>query len=148
MSYKIGLSELQRDGDVSITQQLVDRFATAIDSGDLAPGEKLPTTPALAADAGVNHLTAARTPAPARAGERGDDWQVYGLPDRPISQADQVLEDAFRLPSEPGMISLSTGFPSPDLYPIDALSKIATDLFTRRGGEALDYLMAEGLLEL
>ena len=27
MSYKLDLSDLKRDGDVSITQQLVDRFA-------------------------------------------------------------------------------------------------------------------------
>ncbi len=170
MSYKIDLSDLERDGDVSITQQLVDRFAAAIDSGDLAPGEKLPTTRALATDVGVNHLTAARvyrrlaeggyvtatvgrgtfvrSLAPAPPEERGDDWQVYVLPDRPLSQAEQVLDDAFRLPSEPGMISLSTGFPSPDLYPTEALSRIATDVFTRRGGEALDYLTAEGLPEL
>src|SRR5829696_9748013 len=60
MSYKVDLSDVQREGDVSVTQQLVDRFAAAIDSGELEPGEKLPTTRALAADAGVNHLTAAR----------------------------------------------------------------------------------------
>src|SRR5687768_5400735 len=162
MSYKIDLSDVEREGDISITQQLVDRFAAAIDSGDLTPGEKLPTTRALAADAGVNHLTAARvyrrlaetgyvtatvgrgtfvrTLAPAPAEERGDDWQAYVLPDRPFSQADQVLEDAFRLPADPGIISLSTGFPSPDLYPSEVLSGIARDIFTRRGGEALDYL--------
>jgi DNA-binding transcriptional MocR family regulator len=170
MSYKVDLSDVDRDGDVSITQQLVDRFAAAVDRGDLAPGEKLPTTRALAAEAGVNHLTAARvyrrlaetgyvtaavgrgtfvrTLAPAPAEERGDDWQAYVLPDRPYSQADQVLEDAFRLPNEPGIISLSTGFPSPDLYPTETLSAIATDVFTRRGGEALDYLTAEGLPQL
>ena len=60
MSYKLDLSDLQRDGDVSITQQLVDRFAAAIEAGELEPGEKLPPTRALAADAGINHLTAAR----------------------------------------------------------------------------------------
>lgn len=171
MSYKIDLSDVDRDGEVSITQQLVDRFAEAIDGGELEPGEKLPTTRALATEAGVNHLTAARvyrrlaetgyvtatvgrgtfvrTLAPAPASEeRGDDWQVYVLPDRPFSQADQVLDDAFRLPGEPGMISLSTGFPSPQTYPVKELSKIAATVFERRGGEALNYLTAEGLPEL
>src|SRR5438128_6241223 len=124
MSYKIDLSDIERDGAQSITQQLVDRFTRAIDEGLLDPGEKLPTTRALAADAGVNHLTAARvyrrlaelgyvtatvgrgtfvrTLAPAAAEERGDDWQAYVLPDRPFSYADQVIEDSFRLPGEPG----------------------------------------------
>src|SRR3954453_19871628 len=102
MSYKLDLSDVDRDGEVSITQQLVDRFAQAIDDGTLEPGEKLPTTRALAADAGVNHLTAARvyrrlaemgyvtatvgrgtfvrSLAPTSpTEEHGDDWQVYVL---------------------------------------------------------------------
>ena len=167
MSYKLDLSDLDRESDVSITQQLVDRFAAAIDQGELSPGEKLPTTRALAADAGVNHLTAARvyrrlaeagyvtasvgrgtfvrTLAPAPPEDRGDDWQSYVLPDRPFTYAEQVLEDAFRLPGEPGIISLATGFPSPSCYPTKELSRIAATVFERRGGEALDYLTAEGL---
>jgi DNA-binding transcriptional MocR family regulator len=170
MSYKMDLTDLQRDADVSLTQQLVDRFSAAIDSGELEPGEKLPTTRALAADAGVNHLTAARvyrrlaelgyvtatvgrgtfvrTLAPAPPEDRGDDWQTYVLPDRPLTYADQVLEDAFRLPAEPGIISLSTGFPSPSCYPTAELSKIAAHVFEKSGGAALDYLTAEGLYDL
>ena len=60
MSYKIDLSQLDRDGEVSLTQQVVDRFAAAIESGELEPGEKLPPTRELAELVGVNHLTAAR----------------------------------------------------------------------------------------
>ena len=60
MSYKVDLSALERGGDVSLTQQLVDRFAAAIEDGRLEPGEKLPPTRELAAQVGVNHLTAAR----------------------------------------------------------------------------------------
>src|SRR4051812_41460745 len=59
MSHKLTLSDLQREGPVSMTQQLVDRFVEAIETVALEPGEKLPTTRALAAEAGVNHLTAA-----------------------------------------------------------------------------------------
>jgi DNA-binding transcriptional regulator YhcF (GntR family) len=60
MSYKVDLSELTRDGAVSLTQQLVDRFVAAIDAGELDPGEKLPPTRELAELVSVNHLTAAR----------------------------------------------------------------------------------------
>ncbi len=98
--------DLDRDGPASITQQLVDHFVEAIEAGKLEPGEKLPTTRALAADAGVNHLTAARvyrrlaelgyvtatvgrgtfvrTLVPAASEEKGDDWQVWAMPDRPL----------------------------------------------------------------
>src|SRR3954469_21402338 len=146
MSYKLDLSHLDREGDVSITQQLVDLFARAIEDGKLEPGEKLPTTRALAADAGVNHLTAARvyrrlaelgyvtasvgrgtfvrTLVPAASEEQGDDWQVWVMPDRPQTYSEQVQEDAFRLANEPGMISLSTGWPSPSLYPTAELAQL------------------------
>ena len=42
MSYKLNLSDLKRDADVSLTQQLVDRFVAAIESGDLPPGGSCP----------------------------------------------------------------------------------------------------------
>src|SRR3954468_15013381 len=112
MSYKLDLSDLTRDGDVSLTQQLADRFSAAIDDGLLEPGEKLPTTRALAAEAGINHLTAARvyrrlaelgyvtasvgrgtfvrTLAPAAADEQGEDWQIWAMPDRPPTYAEQI----------------------------------------------------------
>src|ERR1051325_1461536 len=135
MSYKIALSDLRRGGEVSLTQQLVDRFAAAIEAGELDPGEKLPPTRALASDAGINHLTAARvyrrlaeegwvtasvgrgtfvrTLVPRAAAGRGDDWQAYVLPDRPSTYQEEILDDSFRMPGRPGMISMSTGFPSP-----------------------------------
>src|SRR3982074_3815356 len=105
MSYKVDLSELDREAPVSITQQLVNLFTDAIEAGKLDPGEKLPTTRALAADAGVNQLTASRAyrclaelgyvtasvgrgtfvriVVPAASDEQGDDWQVWAMPDRP-----------------------------------------------------------------
>jgi DNA-binding transcriptional MocR family regulator len=170
MSHKLDLSGLDRDGDTSITQQLVDLFTEAIEAGKLEPGEKLPTTRALAADAGINHLTAARvyrrlaelgyvtasvgrgtfvrTLVPAASEEQGDDWQVWAMPDRPATYSEQVQDDAFRLAREPGIISLSTGWPSPQLYPTEELAQITADVFREEGGNALNYLTAEGLYPL
>jgi DNA-binding transcriptional MocR family regulator len=170
MSYKINLSDLDRAGSTSLTQQLVDRFASAIDDGHLAPGEKLPPTRELATQVGVNHLTAARvyrrlaelgyvtaavgkgtfvrTLAPAASAEGGDDWQLFALPEREVTYPEQVLADGFNLSGEPGMLSLATGWPSPDLYPTEALAGIAADVFGEEGGEALSYLPAEGLYAL
>jgi DNA-binding transcriptional MocR family regulator len=170
MSYKLDLSSLDRDASTSITQQLVDLFTEAIEAGKLEPGEKLPTTRALAAEAGVNHLTAARvyrrlaelgyvtasvgrgtfvrSLVPAAADEQGDDWQVWAMPDRPATYSEQVMDDAFRLALEPGVISLSTGWPSPRLYPTEELAQITADVFREEGGAALNYLTAEGLYPL
>src|ERR687887_658202 len=143
MSYKVRLSDLERGGETSLTQQLVERFSAAIEAGKLAPGDGLRTAGGLAEGAGINPLTAARvyrrlgelgyvtamvgrgtfvrTLAPAADERHGDDWQIYALPDRPLSYAEQVTGDAFRLANEPGMLSLSTGWPSPRLYPTEAL---------------------------
>jgi DNA-binding transcriptional MocR family regulator len=167
MSYKIDLSELERDGAVSLTQQLVDRFAAAIDSGELEPGEKLPPTRELAELVGVNHLTAARvyrrlaelgyvtasvgrgtfvrTLAPAGSADLGDDWQIYALPERELSYSERVLADVMSSGGEPGLISLAIGWPSPQLYPTDELARITADVFAEEGGDALSYLPAEGL---
>src|SRR3954467_12646053 len=142
MSHKIDLSDIDREGSASITEQLVKRFTDAIEAGKLEPGEKLPTTRALAADAGVNHLTAARVYrrlaeegyvtasvgrgtfvralVPDASAEAGDDWQTYVLPDRVPTHQEEVLSDSFRLAREEGMISLATGFPSPRFHPVEA----------------------------
>jgi DNA-binding transcriptional MocR family regulator len=170
MSYKLDLSDLIRGGEVSLTQQLVDRFAEAIESGELEPGEKLPPTRRLAEQVDVNHLTAARvyrrlaelgyvtasvgrgtfvrTLSPAVAIDQGDDWQLYALPQREPSYSQQVLADAFDLALEEGMISLSTGWPSPEHYPVADLARIAAEVFEEEGGEAISYLGAEGLFAL
>ena len=170
MSYKLNLSELKRDGEVSITQQLVDLFSAAIDAGHLEAGAKLPPTRELATEAGVNHLTAARvyrklaelgyvtaqvgrgtfvrTLAPAASTAHGDDWQVYTLPPDDISYSEQVLADTFSLANSEDVISLATGWPAPSTYPTRELAAIAADVFEEVGGEALSYLPAEGLFEL
>jgi DNA-binding transcriptional MocR family regulator len=167
MSYKSDLFHLDRDSGVSITQQLVDGFASAIEKGALAPGEKLPPTRALAADAGVNHLTAARVYrklaeagyvtatvgrgtfvralAPAAGDAQGDDWQTYVLPDRHASYQEEILSDAFRLARQEGMISLATGFPSPRFHPVKELAQHAAEAFGEEGLDVIAYTNPEGL---
>src|SRR5262245_24659585 len=106
MSYKVDLSDL---GEGSVTQELVRRFAAAIDDGRLAPGERLPPTRELARLADVNPLTAARVykrlrelgylsatvgrgtfvrPLPPFASDEARDrWQAGGRPPRPTGGA-------------------------------------------------------------
>ena len=115
-SYKIDLSELERDGATSLTQQVVDRFAAAIESGQLEPGEKLPPTRELAELVGREppdrrarvqaargarlrdrqRRAAARSCArwrPAGSAELGDDWQLYALPEHELTYSEEVLAD-------------------------------------------------------
>jgi DNA-binding transcriptional MocR family regulator len=170
MSYKLDLSGLQREGGVSITQQLVDRISASIESGELEPGSKLPPTRELAAQAEVDDLTAARvyrklaelgyvsasvgrgtfvrSLTPASSAAHGDDWQVYALPPDDLSYSEQVLADTFSLAGREDVISLATGWPAPSTYPTDEVARIAAEVFAEEGGNALSYLPAEGLFEL
>src|SRR5262245_41073440 len=116
MSYKDELSDLTRDGERSLTQQLVDLIAAAIERGELAPDEQLPPTRELAELADVNHLTAVRAyrrlrelglvtahvgrgtfvrgagggPAQARVSD-SISWQRYALPPSVERYGDRVL---------------------------------------------------------
>jgi 2-aminoadipate transaminase len=170
MSYKFDLSDLEREGEVSITQQLVTRISAAIENGDLEPGSKLPPTRELATAAGVNHLTAARVYrklaeqgyvtaqvgrgtfvralAPDGSAAYGDDWQVYALPPGDLSYSEQVLVETFASVDREDVLSLATGWPEPSTYPTAQLAAIAADVFEEVGGNALSYLPAEGLFEL
>ena len=94
--------------------------------------------------ASVGRGTFVRTLAPAADERHGDDWQVYALPDRPLTYGDQVLSDAFHLADAPGMLSLSTGWPSPRVYPTEELAAITARVFEEVGGNAISYLRRRG----
>lgn len=173
MSYKVALTDLERGGAMSVTQQLVARFVAAIDSGELAPGEQLPTTRGLAVLAQINHLTAARAyrqlaeagyvtarvgagtfvrtvppAAPAADDAREDDFLASVLPVHAPSFGAQALLESFRLPDEPGIISLATGWADPALAPVDELGALAAEVFAAAVPSALGYCPPEGVPEL
>lgn len=119
MSYTLDLSDIDREGEESITGQIATRIRTAIDAGDLAPGDKLPSTRALAEQAGVNHLTAVRVyrrlaedgyvtagvgrgtfvrtvPPPAAADDEGV-WQHAVLPEQQQSYVNEVFAETMHI---------------------------------------------------
>jgi DNA-binding transcriptional MocR family regulator len=170
MSYKLDLTDIDRDAQMSVTAQIAERFQQAIDAGELAPGEKLPTTRALAEQAGINHLTAVRVyrrlaeqgyvtsavgrgtfvrsvpPAP----EERDpvDWQTAVLPELRPSYSHETFAATYLIPSDPEIISLAAGAPDSTIYPAPALGRIAAEVLEEHGGDALSYLDPDGLYEL
>lgn len=54
------LLRLDFSGDVPIYQQIRNQVVIAIASGELRPGEKLPTVRALAEECGINMMTASK----------------------------------------------------------------------------------------
>lgn len=173
MSYKDALSDLDRTGERSLTQQLVDLVSGAISSGELAPAEKLPPTRELAELAGVNHLTAVRAYrrlrelglVTAQVGRgtfvrgTGRDpaatpvsdsiaWQRYALPEYEPTYGDRVLAEMHRQATAKELIALSVGYPSASLFP-DAELRVATDAVLREQPErALQYSDVQGVPEL
>ena len=174
MSYKERLSDLDRDGERSVTAQIADVFATAIEAGELTPGDQLPPTRELAELTGVNHLTAARAyrrlaeiglvsgrvgrgtfvrqtaPEAAQLGEAEEDtaWQLYALPDEVESHSDRVIGEMFRQAERDDLIPLLVGYSADELFPAERFAEIISDIATADSAAVHQYGDVEGAREL
>jgi 2-aminoadipate transaminase len=177
MSYKQTLMDLDRDGARSLTEQIVTAFQGAIESGELAPEAKLPPTRELAETAGVNHLTAVRAykrlrelglvssqvgrgtfvrdaapavlpGASAGAGPDDTDWQRYVLPPVTEGRGDRAMAEMYRHSQARGLIPLSVGYPSSELFPFEAVRGALAGALERHDARALQYTDIAGLPEL
>lgn len=169
MSYKLDLSHLQRGTEQSIGGQLVELVRTAIDHGELPPGAKLPTTRALAQQAGVNHLTVVRAyrrlaaegfvtaargrgtfvrQAPPALAATDGRWQHAILPDAQRSYINQIVADTWQPPSDENHINLATGWASADLHPVREFAQISAEVFAEEGAAVLMYGDPNGLWPL
>ena len=167
------LQRIDRDGQLSLTQQLVDAFVAAIEAGELGPGARLPATRALAQTVGINQLTASRvyrrlqemglvvagvgrgtfvreTAAlrgdAARAG--GTAWQSYVLPPSRESAASRMIDELSRQASDGDLIALSAGYPPAELYPMAELEAATRTVLAEEGRAAFQYGPVEGSAEL
>jgi DNA-binding transcriptional MocR family regulator len=169
MSYKLDLSHLEREADLSINAQLVDLVTSAIERGDLRPGQKLPTTRALAEEAGLNHLTVVRAyrrlaeqgyvtaargrgtfvrqAPPAAAGTDGR-WQHAVLPEARRTYINQIVADTWQPPGDDDHVNLATGWASAELHPVRELARLSAAVFAEAGAAALTYGVPDGLWEL
>ena len=169
MSYNLDLSQLRRDAATSINAQLVELVKGAIERGDLRPGDRLPTTRAVADEAGLNHLTVVRAyrrlaqegyvtatrgrgtfvrQAPPVAGEGDGRWQHAVLPEARRSYVNQVLADTWQPLTGEDHVNLATGWASPELHPADQLARMSAALFADAGAAALMYGDADGVWPL
>lgn len=168
MSYSFDLSDLRRDGPVSLSHQITDRIVSAIERGDLQPGARLPSTRALAAEAEVNHLTAVRVfqrlaatgyvtsrprsgtfvrrMAPPSATTDSEDWQLAALPPRPPVATGFL--DTVRRARRADVIPLAVGWPDPQLVPTKQLAALAHEVLADAADEATEYGEPEGAWSL
>jgi DNA-binding transcriptional MocR family regulator len=175
ISYKERLSDLQREGSRSVTAQIADAFAAAIESGELEPGAQLPPTRELAELAGVNHLTAARAyrrlaemglvagrvgrgtfvrqaaPEATRALAEEPDgaaWQLYALPDEVESHSDRIVGEMFRQAGRDDLIPLLMGYPADELFPAARFAELIADIAVTEAPRIHQYGDVEGAAEL
>ena len=158
MSYKAELADLKRDSERSPTEQIVAAIEGAIESGELTPGE-LRTDARAGWTAGINHLTAVRAyrrlrelglvtsqvgrgtfvrdtaplrPAGVDEDADGTEWQRYVLPAMSESHGDRVMAEMYRHSQARGLIPLSVGYPSSQLFPFEAMRKALGESLERR----------------
>jgi 2-aminoadipate transaminase len=173
MSYKANLNDLERAGERTLTDQMVRVFQEAISSGELPPAEKLPPTRELAELAGVNHLTAVRVYRRLRelglvtsqvgrgtfvreaaavrevSGADGDPgWQRYVLPPIAESAGDRAMDEMFRHSQARGLIPLSVGYPSAELFPFEDMRRAMSEALESHDRRALQYTDIAGSPEL
>jgi GntR family transcriptional regulator/MocR family aminotransferase len=167
------LRNLDRAGELSLTQQLVDAFVAAIDEGEFAAGAKLPPTRALAELAGVNQLTAGRVyrrlaqmglvvsgvgrgtfvreAAPLRGDDAaaiGDTWQNYVLPPAGDSAATRMVRELESHAENADLIPLSPGYPPPEMFPLAQLRAATSAVLEGAGRASFQYGPVEGAAEL
>src|SRR5829696_4850634 len=174
MSYISKLSHLSRDGGSPPGEQILSALREAIASGELAIGEKLPPTRELAELARVNHLTAVRVyrrlrelglvhsavgrgtfvrdSAPvsldASVDADGVEWQRYVLPPLTESSGDRAMDEMYRHSQARGLIPLSVGYPSAELFPFDQMREAMGEALASHDSRALQYTDIAGLPEL
>lgn len=56
-----------------------------------------------------------------------------------------AIKDILKLGADPEVISFGGGYPDPDLFPLDKLSKVYDEVITLEGKNALQYAPTEGL---
>ncbi len=162
------LVELDRESSLPLYLQISNQIRERIHTGDLPAGTKLPPERRLAAMLGVNRttiVTAYRELAADGLIEghvgRGtvvadpdpDSSDAHGLHQIPWNQLftsttevmnDPLIRDTTMISSRPDVISLATGIPSPELYPIELIRGLLDEALHHGGQALLQHCPTEG----
>ncbi len=149
--------------------QISKGIRSAILSGHLPEGHRLPPERNLAKELGVNRSTVFQayrqlkedgligahvgrgTAVLPKRGARADSLSVPSLHWRQMTRAgggreqDPLIRDLLELSEHPDVITLAVGVPAPDLIPVESLRAIQDKLLVERGSEVLLHSPTEGL---
>lgn len=163
---------LDRDGEEPIYRQLIRNIRLQIESGVLPAGTRLPASRDLARQLNISRISVVNAYAELRAegylsahagrgtfvardgnGNASVSRVDNAPPPIPIDSAapsapDRSLREMMRLARKPGVISLSTGAPSSDFFPVGAVKEAINTVLDRDGAQALGYEVPEGYAPL
>ena len=150
---------LAKDSVEPIYQQIARHFRAQIESGRLAPGDRLPPTRDLARQLGIGRISVVSAYAQlqaegliaahagrgtyvsgARALVRGLDSAPHQFPGAP----DISMREITRLAEQPGVIAFSGGAPPEEFLPVEALRHALNLVLDRDGAAAVAYEEADG----
>lgn len=152
--------DIYKDSVEPIYQQLARHFRLQIESGRIAPGDRLPPTRDLARHLGVGRISVVNayaqlqsdgliaahpgrgtfvtgTQRTAMQPSASPNWSLRGVPH--IS-----MREVTRMARQPGVIAFSSGSPPEEFLPVDALRRVINTVLDRDGAAAVAYEEAEG----
>lgn len=149
---------IAKDSVEPIYQQVARHFRLQIESGRMAPGDRLPPTRDLARALGIGRISVVNAYAQLQAegliaahpgrgtfvsGARSSNTAVeasHPVPGTP----DMSMREMTRIERQPGVIAFSGGTPPEEFLPVEALRHALNTVLDRDGAAAVAYEDAEG----
>ncbi|MBI5957624.1 MAG: PLP-dependent aminotransferase family protein [Chloroflexi bacterium] len=141
-----------------IYQQLAQHFRLLIESGRMAPGDRLPPTRDLAQQLGVARISVVNAYAQLQAegliaahpgrgtfvtgGRSSTGTTSAAWP--PLGALNMSMREIIRLARQPGVIAFSGGSPPDEFLPVEALRHAINTVLDRDGASAVTYEESEG----
>lgn len=143
--------------------QIANSLRSQIERGELAGGQRLPTTRDLAKDLGVSRSTVVRAYeqlaregrvegrvgmgtvvrcCPSALREDRINWNLLLTPR--IQEPDPEYRQVLRMLSQTDLLSFAGGLPSPEFFPGDAFQQLADGVLRQQGSRLLQWCPIEG----
>jgi 2-aminoadipate transaminase len=154
---------IERTDGEPLHAQIADSLRARIEKGELAGGERLPTTRDLARDLGVSRSTVVRayeqlaregkvegrvgmgtvvSAAPGAAWKDKINWNLLLTPR--VQEPDPEYAQVHRMLSQTDLLSFAGGLPPPEFFPGDAFQQLTDEVLHQQGTKLLQWCPIEG----
>lgn len=77
-----------------------------------------------------------------------NDMTKWKISKHVLNLESSIIREILKISSQPGVISFAGGLPAAELFPIEAMKKIAGDVLNKHGREAMQYTITKGIIPL